>query len=214
MTRRAYTYVWPDPRIIIRMFDMTKSMGDNDLAERDTTDAGRRREWIAVALFGAIAVLMAVDLLEDSSTGADLTHLLLEAVVMILAAVGIVALWRGLRTAEARAARLDTDLVAARVEADRYREEARLALAGLGEAIDSQFARWELTPAEREVGLLMLKGLSHREVAEVRSTSEATVRQQALVIYRKSGLRNRSELSAFFLEDLLLPRSPDDAATR
>ena len=53
----------------------------------------------------------------------------------------------------------------------------------------------------------MLKGLSHREVAEVRATSEATVRQQALVVYRKSGLRNRSDLSAFFLEDLLLPRT-------
>jgi DNA-binding CsgD family transcriptional regulator len=196
------------------MFDMTKSLGDSDLAEPDRTDAGHRREWIALALFGAIAVLIAVDLLEDSSTGADAAHLLLEAAVMFLAAVGIVALWRGLRTAEALAARLDTDLVAARVEANRYREEARLALAGLGEAIDSQFARWELTPAEREVGLLMLKGLSHREVAEVRSTSEATVRQQALVIYRKSGLRNRSELSAFFLEDLLLPRSPGDAAPR
>jgi DNA-binding NarL/FixJ family response regulator len=196
------------------MFDVTKSMADNDLAEADTTDAGRRREWIAVALFAAIAALMAVDLFEDSSTGADRAHLLLEAVVMMLAAIGVAALWRGLRTAQARAARLDTDLEAARVEAVRYKEEARHALAGLGEAIDSQFARWELTPAEREVGLLMLKGLSHREVADVRSTSEATVRQQALAIYRKSGLRNRSELSAFFLEDLLLPRSASDAAPR
>jgi hypothetical protein len=26
------------------------------------------------------------------------------------------------------------------------------------------------------------------------------------MVYRKSGLRSRSELSAFFLEDLLLPR--------
>ena len=196
------------------MFDVTKSMADNDLTEADPTDAGRRREWIAVALFAAIAALMAVDLFEDSSTGVDRAHLLLEAVVMILATIGVAALWRGLRTAEARAARLDTDLEAARVEAVRYKEEARHALAGLGEAIDSQFARWELTPAEREVGLLMLKGLSHREVADLRSTSEATVRQQALAIYRKSGLRNRSELSAFFLEDLLLPRSASDAATR
>ena len=65
--------------------------------------------------------------------------------------------------------------------------------------------RWGLTAAEREVGLLMLKGLSHKEVAAARSTTEITIRQQALSIYRKSGLRNRSELSAFFLEDLLLP---------
>ena len=191
-----------------------KSMHDNALPDTDPTDVRRRRERIAIALFGTITVLMALDLLEDASTGADRAHLLLEAAVMILAAAGVAALWHGLRTAEARAARLDTDLQAARTEAVRYKEEARHALAGLGEAIDGQFARWELTPAEREVGLLLLKGLSHREVADIRSTNEATVRQQALVIYRKSGLRNRSELSAFFLEDLLLPRPPGDAPSR
>jgi DNA-binding NarL/FixJ family response regulator len=91
------------------------------------------------------------------------------------------------------------------VEVERFRGEAHDALRGLGEAIDRQFARWALTTAEREVGLLMLKGLSHKEGAAARSTTETTIRQQALAIYRKSGLRNRSELSAFFLEDLLLP---------
>jgi DNA-binding NarL/FixJ family response regulator len=104
-----------------------------------------------------------------------------------------------------QARQLTVDLVAARREAARFREEASDALRGLGEAIDHQFVRWALTPAEREVGLLLLKGLSHKEVAAARSTSETTIRQQALAIYRKSGLRNRSELSAFFLEDLLLP---------
>ena len=38
-----------------------------------------------------------------------------------------------------------------------------------------------------------------------RSTSETTIRQQALGVYRKSGLRSRAERAAFFLEDLLLP---------
>ena len=124
-----------------------------------------------------------------------------------LAIAGVVALWRSLRAAEARAARLDVNLEVALKEASRYKAEAHEALRGLGEAIDSQFERWELTPAEREVGLLLLKGLSHKEVADVRSTSEPTVRQQALMVYRKSGLRNRSDLSAFFLEDLLLARA-------
>ncbi len=97
------------------------------------------------------------------------------------------------------------DLEASRAEAERFGADARELLRGLGEAIDRQFTRWALTPAEREVGLLLLKGLSHREVAAMRSTAEITVRQQALAVYRKSGLANRSELSAFFLEDLLLP---------
>ena len=125
---------------------------------------------------------------------------------MALAIAGITALWRGFLTARGRAAQLDADLASARAEAAHYRSEAREALQGLGEAIDRQFERWQLTSAEREVGLLMLKGLSHREVSEIRQTSDATVRQQAVMVYRKSGLANRAELSAFFLEDLLLPR--------
>ncbi len=56
------------------------------------------------------------------------------------------------------------------------------------------------------MGLLLLKGLSLRDVAQARSTSERTVRQQALAVYRKAGLAGRAELAAFFLEDLLLPR--------
>jgi len=71
--------------------------------------------------------------------------------------------------------------------------------------MDRQFDRWGLTPAEREVALLQLKGLRHKAIAELRNTSERTVRQQALAIYRKSGLSGRTDLAAFFLEDLLLP---------
>ena len=114
-------------------------------------------------------------------------------------------LWRQFRFLQRRAEQLRVDLVAAQREAERFREEAHDALRGLGEAIDRQFSRWTLSPAEREIGLLLLKGLSHKEIGEVRSTSETTIRQQALAVYRKSGLRNRAELSAFFLEDLFLP---------
>jgi len=83
---------------------------------------------------------------------------------------------------------------------------ARQALEGLGAAIDREFAKWGLTEAERDVALLLLKGLSHKEIAAARHTSEGTVRQQALGIYRKAGLTGRSNLAAFFLEGLTLPR--------
>lgn len=181
-------------------------MKQDDLDAPHRTDVSDRRARIATALFATIAIVMAIDIVSDARAGTDWEHLATEGGAMALALAGVVALWRGFREASRRAARLDVDLVAARRAADRFREEAREALAGLGQAIDTQFERWALTPAEREVALLMLKGLSHREVAEVRATSEATVRQQALSVYRKAGLRNRSDLSAFFLEDLLLPR--------
>jgi DNA-binding CsgD family transcriptional regulator len=64
-----------------------------------------------------------------------------------------------------------------------------------------------LTEAEKEVGLLMLKGLSHKEIANIRNSSEKTVRQQAGAVYAKSGLEGKGQLSAFFLEDLMIPKN-------
>ena len=74
--------------------------------------------------------------------------------------------------------------------------------------------RLALTPTEKEVALLLLKGLGHREAADVMNRSERTVRQHAVAVYKKSGLSGRAELSAFFLEDLLLPQTtpPDPRA--
>jgi DNA-binding CsgD family transcriptional regulator len=91
-------------------------------------------------------------------------------------------------------------------DAARWRSDAAALISGLSAAIDLQLARWELTPAERDIALLLLKGLSHKEIATIRAVSETTVRQQARTLYRKAGLSGRNELSAFFLEDLLGPR--------
>jgi DNA-binding CsgD family transcriptional regulator len=145
------------------------------------------------------------DISADYRSGTERPRLLSEGIVMAIALLGLVLLWQQFRSVQLRADQLIVDLAAAKREAQRFREEAHDALHGLGEAIDRQFTRWNLSPAEREIGLLLLKGLSHREIADVRSTTETTIRQQALAVYRKSGLRSRTELSAFFLEDLLLP---------
>jgi DNA-binding CsgD family transcriptional regulator len=97
------------------------------------------------------------------------------------------------------------DLEIARAQGQRWRSDARALLDGLGEAIDVQFSRWNLTDAEREVALLLLKGLSLKEIAAVRASSERTVRAQARAVYSKAGITGRAALSAFFLEDLLAP---------
>ena len=71
--------------------------------------------------------------------------------------------------------------------------------------MDNQFHEWGMTNAEREVGLLMLKGLSHKEIAILRATAEATVRQQAQSIYQKTNLSGKTVFCAYFLEDLFAP---------
>jgi hypothetical protein len=59
----------------------------------------------------------------------------------------------------------------------------------------------------------LLKGLSHKEIAEVRSITEVIARQQARAVYKKAGLSGRNDLAAFFLEDLLLPPTESAAVS-
>lgn len=73
----------------------------------------------------------------------------------------------------------------------------------LSRLIDEQMENWSLSPSEKDIALLLIKGLSMKEIAEIRQTHEKTVRQQAATLYKKSGLSGRQELSAFFLEDIL-----------
>lgn len=150
----------------------------------------------AIAFFAVIATLIGWDLWGDYGDGAGTAHLALELAVFLVAASGIVLLWRQL-------ARANSELIVARSEAVQWRAENQQWVQGLGIAIQSQFTRWKLSKAEAEIGLLLLKGLSHKEIAAFRQTSERTIREQARALYRKSGLAGRSSLSAFFLEDLL-----------
>ncbi|WP_242632863.1 helix-turn-helix transcriptional regulator [Thiothrix fructosivorans] len=71
------------------------------------------------------------------------------------------------------------------------------------EVIQEQLTTWEFTPSEKEIALLLLKGLSFEEIAGIRDAKEKTVRQQATAIYRKSGLNGRHEFAAWFFEDFL-----------
>lgn len=154
----------------------------------------------ASALFVAIAVLIGWDLIADYREGAHWGHIAVELFILLVAATGAVLLW-----VQFRQTRLD--LADARVDAEQWRNESRELLRGLGIAIEKQFVAWDLTKAEAEVGLFLLKGFSHKEIAGIRLTSERTAREQARALYRKSGLPGRSALSAFFLEDLLLPQN-------
>ena len=171
---------------------------------------GAMARWL-VGLFILTGSLAAIDLLLDAQKGLNWRHALTDLGVAGTAIVGLVLVLRqGKRERAAARAALegaDAQAKAWRSEAVLWRARSEAALRGLGAAIDEQFLAWDLSPAERDVALLLLKGLSHKEVAQVRGTSERTVSQQARAIYRKGGLAGRAELSAFFLEDLLLPSS-------
>ena len=162
---------------------------------------------MSAILFVVIATLMATDLTIEFRRGVPMALQTFELVIFVSALAGIAFHWCTAIAERRLSRRLNHELMAARADATRWKQETQSLLQGLGVAIDRQFERWGLTPAEREIALLQLKGLRHRDIAALRQTSERTVRQQALAVYRKSGLNGRTDLAAFFLEDLLLPPS-------
>lgn len=185
------------------------------MGRHELTSDGKLLVGVLVA-FVAIALLAALDLASDLREGTTVGHVVAEGGVFFVGMLGAVFIARRLmgvmrseRVARAEALDLAERLKASEAEATRWRDEARELLTGLGAALERQFERWALSPAEKEVALLLLKGLSHKEIAEVRSITEATARQQARAVYKKAGLSGRNDLAAFFLEDLLLPGSDE-----
>jgi DNA-binding CsgD family transcriptional regulator len=53
-----------------------------------------------------------------------------------------------------------------------------------------------LTAAERQVALAVLSGLSNADIARMRGSSPRTVANQLATIFRKLGVRSRSELAS------------------
>lgn len=180
-----------------------------------------------LTIFVLVSTLAALDLISDLGKGASTFHLTLEGLLVLSGLIGIFVMARSLFQLSSRASKLqhktltlhqqlkakteetralNVQLSRTEAEALQWQKEARDLLKGLSLAIDQQFDRWELTAAEKEVALLLLKGLSTKEIAAIRDTADSTTRQQARTIYKKGNLSGRNQLSAFFLEDLLLPQ--------
>jgi DNA-binding CsgD family transcriptional regulator len=170
-----------------------------------SSDNKRLSQW-AIVFSAIVFILITLDITGDYRDGVPWTHLLVEVLILVLSLSGLIYFGKlYYQLAQAKINLLNHDLALANQQAQQWREANRELIAGLAMQIQKQFETWQLTRAEAEVGLLMLKGLSHAEIAQVRDTSERTIRDQARAIYRKSGVTGRSELSAYFLEDLLLP---------
>ena len=170
----------------------------------------RERVLVSAALLLVLA-LAALDLIEDAAQGQDRWRLLGDAAYLGLMVAVLAYLWRHVpSTTRRQNLALTREIVSAHRDLASWRERATALIAGLREVVDQQFDLWKLSAAEKEVALLLVKGLSLKEIAALRETSERTVRQQASVVYAKSKLGGRAELAAFFLEDLLSPQRDRD----
>ncbi len=173
---------------------------------------GARMRHLLAGILLLLAVGAIVSLILDGPEAWLTPHFAFDILMDAAALAAVTYVWWGWRRSAREAERLRVSLEERRAERDAWRSSAQRALDGLGEAIDGQFDAWGLTPAEREVAFLVLKGYSHKRIARVTGRSEHTVRQHAGASYQKAGLGGRAELAAFFLEDLMLPGRTLDPA--
>lgn len=162
------------------------------------------RKDVFIAIILLLVVLTSVgDLIADLSQGVSVVHAIQEGTILVIALIALAPIIVNLRQQKIEIEALKAELHETRnnlAEAPQQLVEARRQL---GNIIAEQFDEWALTPGEKEVGQCLLKGLSLKEIAAVRSTTEKTARQQASSIYQKAGLPGRHAFSAWFIEDFL-----------
>lgn len=66
-----------------------------------------------------------------------------------------------------------------------------------------KFNQWGLSDAEQDIALLMLRGLSNSDIADLRDTKLGTVKLQSHKVLQKSGTTSRTEFMSIFMDEFM-----------
>ncbi len=157
--------------------------------------------------FGALCVLALFDIYFDFNHGIPFRHIIFEILVFLTGLIGLnyfaivvskkyKSQHQTLEALKSDMGKKDRELVTLSNKVKSYKEEFRA-------EVENTFKTWHLTKTEVEIAGLLLKGLSLKEIAELRGSNERTVRSQCSSIYKKSKRQSRSQLSSYFLDDLI-----------
>ncbi len=163
----------------------------------------RPKETVLIVIFFSFVIVSGIDLIQDYSEGTDFSHVAQEAVILTLSLIALAWLLYDLRQHALEIKKLRNELSNTSIHASPPKKYVLDAKANLSHVISKQFDDWQLSASETDVGWLLLKGLSLKEIAVIRNTLEKTVRQQASALYKKAGLNGRHAFSAWFIEDVL-----------
>lgn len=122
-------------------------------------------------------------------------HEIIALATLVGFLVGAVLIWRSHRQLQNRNAEIERHLRAAQGE--------------FFAMVELQFDRWGLSDAERDVALLTTKGLSVAEIADLRNSSQGTIKSQNNAIYRKAGVKTRTQLLGLLIDELLVDDGRD-----
>jgi DNA-binding CsgD family transcriptional regulator len=152
---------------------------------------------ILTGILSFIVLFLFVDMVADWFDSAPFYHFFVQVIVILNTLVGLYWIWKNHIF-------LQNTIITKRNKLGELNKKNKELAYGLSLAIDNQFEQWKLSVIEKEIGYLLLKGFSLKEISEYRKTAEITVRQQSARIYEKASLSGRTELSAYFMEDFLI----------
>lgn len=146
---------------------------------------------LAAALQAGCGLLLLVDIVSElPEFRDDAMHGALDVAILATLLLGSLLIANEFRRLRARNQRMESGLMAAS--------------GAFAELLEAAFAGWGLTPAERDVALLAIKGFSIAEIAALRDARQGTVRAQCAAVYRKAGVSGRPQLLSHFIDDLLI----------
>ncbi len=158
---------------------------------------------LLILALAIIAVANTLDMLNDLSLKVTTAHLLEEGVIVVFSLGLMGYLIFLLRKQSQLLDDLKSELGNNQQLLELQSEELSKARKEYSQIIRQQFEQWAFSETEKMTAYLLLKGLSLKEIAEVREIKEKTVRQQASNLYAKANLPGRHALAAWFFEDLL-----------
>ena len=162
-----------------------------------------KKDLVIIALLVLIMLFKLVDIVADVQLEIPAWHIAQESVLVLLTVIATLYLSRDLVRRSRQVKALAHRLAQADKQIDNLSSQMRTARQEYSLAVASQFDTWGFTKSEQQVAFLILKGLSFKEMAEVRQTKEKTVRQQASTIYGKAGVDGRHTFCAWFMEDFI-----------
>ncbi|WP_286197066.1 helix-turn-helix transcriptional regulator [Tropicibacter sp. R15_0] len=148
--------------------------------------------WVLLVFQGACTGFFVYDAVLDARQGAAMDGpiaQMLENMIAGALVVGTVITGLSLRHVLGRQKRLEQQL--------------DLASGAFEQVLQEHFDDWGLTPSERDVARLAIKGLSIAEMADLRGSKEGTIKAQSAAVYRKAGVSGRLQLLSLFIEELM-----------
>ena len=164
------------------------------------------RDKIIAATLLMIMVLNFFDVIMDLKLGVPQWHIFTESLIVVISGLGALYLIKDINARTKKINNLKRELNNSVTQLNNISQEMKDARHQYSGIIQTQFSQWTLTRSEQEVAMLLLKGLSFKEISALRSTKEKTVRQQASDIYSKADVEGRHEFAAWFLEDFMQQR--------